>query len=768
MVVVVPPPPTLPADVISLFYVLDELLSRSPILIFYGPSATPTASGNNSRIQAHVFSPAGLQSYPRLTISPSSPLYAAVNCLPREEQGDEICRGLAFSLYKYFAELPQHVKKTWESESSKGPKLRAAPVLFSEAHAAILASRMAKVENVADVIRDVRQALAEQSVSWLDLDVVLPPGAMKEIDNNVRSSAVSELDDDQLLQMRYGEYAELVNLFGEPAFLPTSRLRRAPSHPTGLNRTGTFMKKQKENIRREMCELLDTEESYVSKLDELVNNIAAEFREKARNKGDSSSSPSHEALSSLFPNSLDQIFNTNSAFLEALRQAVEDTENDAILDIESTDDTVHYTSSGPVSADLTGALSLASCLRTWFPKLSDCYVSYTRSHSQFPQVIKSFTKDSNSTFSKRVQDTGEQRLMSMLIEPVQRLPRYNLYIDNIIKQLPVKHPAIQPLLKARDIISEICSQDSTVVSPSRVVAHLCRLIPSWPLSTRPVGRLITAIDAIELSPPYRLDLNRPGTVYCTVLVFADYLVVLGKLNKSSISARGLMALIDGQDLQSPDQKTDELIFRQALDLNSFDVTELDAGRMIQIIPGQVQPAPSRPSSRPGSVSVLTQTKVFYLTGMHEGKAGRFLEDITKARVEGRYTEVERESQKWEVRSAIGNDLTFFVALSEEMVPPPEGRGQPSKIRIRVDPDKFQHSSAASGVEVYVSLSKLKSGLYRLEVAGPNEFNTKDQLTPIEFLPVLSKRCKYNVQCHRPISLRLMDVSEQSSSNEVPE
>jgi hypothetical protein len=643
-------------------------------------------------------------------------------------------------LYKYFAELPQHVKKTWESECSKVASLRAAPALFSEAHAAILSSRMARVENVADVIRDVRQALAEQSISWLDLDVVLPPGAMKDVNVNVRGSAASELDDDQLLRMRYGEYAELVNLFGEPAFLPTSRLRRAPSHPTGLNRSGIFAKKQKENIRREMCELLDTEESYVSKLDDLVNNIAADFREKARDKGDSSSSPSHEALSSLFPESLDQIFATNSAFLEALRNAVEDTENDAILDIESTDESTPYSSSGPASADLTGAVSLAACLRTWFPKLSGCYANYARSHSQFPQVIKLFTKDLNSTFSNRIQDTGEQRLTSMLIEPVQRLPRYNLYIDNIIKQLPAKHPAIQALLKARDIISEICSQDSSIVSPSRVLAHLCRLIPSWPLSIRPLGRLITAIDAIELSPPYRLDLNRPGAIYCTILVFTDYLVVLGKLNKSSINARGLMAQLDGQELQNPDQKADELTFRQALELNSFDITEFDSGRMIQMIPSQVQPISNRPTSRPGSFASLTQMKTFYLTGMHEGKAGRFLEDVTKARVEGRYTEAERESSKWEVRSAIGNDLTFFVALSEEAVPPPEGRGPPSKIRIRVDPDKFTHSSAASGVEVYASLSKVKASLYRLEVSGPNEFNTKDQLTPVEFLPVLSKRC----------------------------
>jgi hypothetical protein len=563
---------------------------------------------------------------------------------------------------------------------------------------------------------------------------------MKPVDKSLRTSTASDIDDEQLSFLRYGEYAELVNLLGEPAFLPTSRLRRAPSRPTALNKSLIFTKKQKENIRREMCELLDTEENYVNKLNDLVHNIASEFREKAKAKPPASTSPSAESLSKLFPQSLDHILTTNGSFLEDLRKVVEDTENDAILDLESTSDDTPYSSAGQTTTDLTGSLTLATCLRDWFPKFSAHYINYTSSHAQFPQILKNFTKDGNSSFSQRVQETGEQRLMSMLIEPVQRLPRYNLYIDNILKQLPAKHPAIHALLKARDVISEICSQDSATISPSHVVGQLRRLLPSWPLSIKPTGRLITAIDAVALSPPYRPELNRPGALYSIILVFSDYLIILGKLNRSSLSARGLMAQLDGQDLPSSDQKMEDLTFRQALELNSFDITELDTGRMIQIIPNQPHTT-NRPISRPGSLSVQNQTQVYYLTGMHEGKANRFLEDVIKARVEGRYSETERESQKWEVRSASGVDLNFFVAFSEETIPPPPGRGPPSKIRIQIDPDKFKHSTAAAGVEVYASLSTVAPGLYRLEISGPNEFSTKDQLTPVEFLPVLSKRCK---------------------------
>jgi hypothetical protein len=754
MVVVVPPPPTLNPDVVELFYVVDELLARSPVLVFYGPSATPTAATSNSRIQAHVFSPAGLQSYPRLTISPSSPLYSAVNCLPREEQGDEVCRGLAFSLCKYFAELPQSVKTVWENEPSALGKLRSAPALFGDSHAAILASRMVKVDNAAQVIKDVCQALADQSVSWLDLDVVLPVGSVCDLSQAMRDSSSSDLIAEDVDALRYGEYAPMMRLFGDPAFLPTSRLRRAPSKSTALNRTASFARKQKEALRREMCELLDTEESYVSKLYDLIHSVAADFREKAKGRDPSSPSPSEEALKGLFPNSLDRILETNSGFLEDLRKLVEDTENDAIQDIEATtnENATSWTST-PYVNDVTGALALATCLRVWFPKFAECYVDYMQAHSQFSQFLKVFMKDTGSSFSKRLQDTGEQRLMSMLIEPVQRLPRYNLYIDNILKQLPAKHPALKGLLSARDVISEICTQDSSAIPQSRVIDHLRKLIPSWPQNFRPSGRLVNAVDVVELAPPYLPVLSSPGAVSGILLLFTDYIVIVGKVSKTSLSARGLMAQVDGQDVASTEAKTDDLQFRQALELTAFDATELDGGKMIRIIPTQSTPKPpalySRPGSRHDSVTRDPIVQVFHLTGAHEGKASRFVEDLVKARVEGRFPEEERESYKWEARCANGVDLTFFVAVSEpDAATALEENGRWAKVRVNVGLDEKSigvHPSVPPiGLDVWASLTGIRDNFYCLQISGPDGFSTKDNLTAAEFLPVLSKRCKFRI------------------------
>jgi hypothetical protein len=748
MVVVIAPPPTLLPEVVTLFYIVDDLLARSPILIFYGPSATPTAAANNSRIQAHIFTPAGLQSYPRLTISPSSPLYSAVNCLPREEQGDDICRGLAYSLFKYFSELSPNVKQQWEGQPSAVTGLRSAPALFSDAHAAIIAQRMVKVENVADVIQDLRQALAEQSVSWLDLDVVMPPGSMEELEMGGRDSILPDPSDEDIARHRYGEYAPIVELFGEAAFLPTSRIKRRPSKPTLQNRNANFMRAQKETIRREFCELLDTEESYVSKLYDLVHSVAADFREKAKVKAATSPSPGEEALKGLFPPSLDKILEANTAFLDDLRRAVEETENEAINDIETTPDGGTVMPQVPSRKDVTGTLSLAACMRSWFPRFAECYTEYTKAHSQMSHYLRQFMRETGSSFSQRMQETGEQRLMSMLIEPVQRLPRYNLYIDNILKQLPPRHAAVKGLLKARDLISEICAHDAMDAHPDQVIEKLKGLVASWPAHLRPAGRLVTAVDDVELPAPYKRDHNNPRATPGIFLLFADQLVVLQKASKQTIAARGLLAQLDGTDVMRNDLKVGDLVYKESFALSSFDVTEMDESKLLQLVPVQDvqrQPlGPRRPgSSRPGSQNAASSVRVYSLTGSYESKASRFCEELAQARVEGRFTEAERESAKWEVHTCTAPGLSLFSAIYDEKLGAAE-RAASARVRIVIDPLKHVQTvrPGKNGVEVVATLTPVNDGFYKLDMAGTNDFSSKDQLTSKEFLPVLAKRCEF--------------------------
>ena len=178
---------------------------------------------NSSRIQLHVYSPAGFQSFPRITISPNSPFYKVVEHLPREFQGDEICRGLAFGLFKYFTELPEVVKNHLKNQypTTRGRRPGSAPALFGEQHAADLAKSMSKSDNTADIIQVLQSSLQTQHISNVDLDFVLPPGSIIPLNMEDLEDGLEEEDDilDPTLR-QYGMYTPLVKVFGEPVFLP--------------------------------------------------------------------------------------------------------------------------------------------------------------------------------------------------------------------------------------------------------------------------------------------------------------------------------------------------------------------------------------------------------------------------------------------------------------------------------------------------------------------------------------------------------------------
>ncbi|KAG9230817.1 hypothetical protein BJ875DRAFT_518784 [Amylocarpus encephaloides] len=744
---------------VSLYYANDIYLAHVPILVFHGPSTTSNSTLNSSRIQIHVFTAAGFQSFPRITISPNSPFYQSVNHLPREKQGDEICRGLAFGLLKYFKELPEVVKSglILSSANHRSKRPGSAPTLFGEQHAAEIVSSMVRVENIADIISDVEIALRAQSINHVDMDLVLPPGSIapfqeEEFDENMEDE---EAQDPTLNQ--YGMYASLVKLFGETAFLPTSKLRRAPSKASSINRSRSFLKDQKMSLRREMGELSDTEERYVIKMHELVNHIADDYRAKARDRAFGSFSPSEEDLQKLFPKCLDRILQINSAFLAAIRKVMDETEEIAMQDLEAPvvgSTGSRYGGTGRLK-DSTGALAFAKVLLEWFPQFSECYQEYIHASQEFPQIISTFVKQ-QSSFSQRVQNTGEQRLRSAVIEPVQRLPRYSLFIDNIVNYLPVGHPALQPMLKARDIITSICSLDQPAANKTQVVNRLKNIIEAWPASLSPQGRLITAVDFIELSPPYHI--GPPGTPGSRslkegiFLLFPDTVVVLRKSGEISMSARGVMAEIDRPSALSMmasataaaggQKRVYELSFGGWHVLSDTRFTMSDDGRGVWM--ASLQELKDHGGGRDRTVPAPT-LRAFTLVGAYESKASKFTEEVAKARVEGRFPEKERETDKWSLRSVKlpQSEISLHTAVFEEGIDTlVEGRKEPAPIRVVVDHEKGTKGAPVGhyGVEIVANVSLHGGGLkYRLEVDGLHDRIFVDEVVLEHFLPTFAKR-----------------------------
>ena len=731
-------PPALSSGSLSLYHTKDALLENLPVLVFYGPSTTANSTQSSSRIQAHIYSLAGFQTFPRLTVAPTSPLYAAVNHLPAEFQGDEVCRGLAVSLLSYFAGLPKALKTSLRDRAAVRRMDRAAPMMFDEMHAANLAAAMAEIEDKSEVTNYIMSALSSQVLSWVDMDIYLPSGTIQRAKSSDNEDSAPLFDNDGLPLYQYGQYTPIIESLGSPAFLPTSKLQRAPSKAAGHNRSKILSKDQKILLRREMCELVDTESSYIGKIQNLVQLIAVNFRQVAQSN----------LVNALFPESLNHILEINTAFYEDVQAVLDDTENEAINDIEGNGSNESDLGS-PITQgrrrDPTGNLHFAKALLRWFPKFIDPYQDYLRASINFSNIISQIMADRSSAVSEHLHEYGEQRLRSALIEPVQRLPRYTLLIDNMISVLPASHPALSNLLKAKDIITDICALDTQL---SGDFAHsakiLKKIIANWPATFTPHGRLTTAVDIVELSPPYAANgQGTPGIL----LLFVDCVVMLQKAENSSFSARGIIAEVDRPPasadafLSSSLSVDKELKFSGAYELSQLRHSESECGRLLwmTMFDGMMFNPKASGQSQPF-------TKVFLTLGPYDSKTARFSEEIAKARIEKRFPDATRDSEKWALRSISPSPESLGVLLSlmeKHLGETADFMLGQSQIRLYVDVSKDDKSTTRQdhGTEICGSITTLGSGNYRLDTEGIDGTCFTDTCTIESFRSILLRRRK---------------------------
>lgn len=737
---------------LALYHVSDPLLGHLPVLVFHGSSTTANYTHSSSRLQVHVVTPAGFQSFPRITISPSSPFYSVVNYLPREFQGDEVYRSIAFGLFRYFNELPDNVKSHLRNAyPTRGRRPGSGPTLFGEQHTADLVTAMVKSDNTENVIAALQDALQTQHLSNLDIDFVLPPGAIVPLQAADFEDVPDDEDDilDPTLR-QYGGYTPLVKLLGEPVFLPTTKLRRAPSKPTPLNRSRTFTKDQKIDLRMKLGELLDTEERYVTKVNELVHHIAGDFRDSAKERSSASLSPSEEELERLFPDSADRILQVNSAFLEELRHIMDETEEEAVRDMDMPTINIMGSRNGSVrTKDPTGALSIARLFLDWFPKFTQCYQEYIRASQHFPTLLNSFL-DQQSTFRQRVNQAGEQAVRSLLIEPVQRLPRYSLLIDQIVGTLPLTHPALQPMLKARDIITNICSMDEPLPDKPHVANRLRNMVESWPMDLEPQGRLILAADFLELAPPFQApsDMSDEGGVF---LLFSDCIIMLKKTD-GGMAGRDLLREIDkpsaAELLISMTNAAGgpamyQFIFTGWHQLADVRFTESADGSLVWMTSTQEMKSAHTGEHK---TSKAVTSRCFLLQELFYGKAAKWGEDVVKARVEARFSETERENPCWTLRSiripenSLGLHAAVFQEGADQLI---DGRREPAAIRVVVDHDKGTKGAPVGhyGVEIVINVTSQDQNRVSMLTVGLNGKQFQDDMALEDFIPTMSRRSK---------------------------
>jgi hypothetical protein len=183
--------------------------------------------------------------------------------------------------------------------------------------------------------------------------------------------------------------------------------------------------------RKNTCkEMLSTEETYVRTLDVLVNKIrvsmgAQSFRVAVPILSDAD-------LKVLFPASLNMLLSAHQAWLAQLRE--------------------RELQWGP-----------ATCVGDLFLQLSPylkMYIVYVSNFELSTLKIRELKKKPGSTFAANVQtvfaNLGDPSndLASMLVTPVQRIPRYVMMLKDLLKLTSPQHPDYNNLLKAVKIMTD--------------------------------------------------------------------------------------------------------------------------------------------------------------------------------------------------------------------------------------------------------------------------------------------------------------------------
>jgi hypothetical protein len=421
-------------DIPTIYYAEDPpYLPR--ILIFYWPVQAVGSLSSASRVRTTILSAAGFKAFPPFSIAPSSSYYSAVHKLPDDRQRDEVSRAIAFALCRYFSEVPADVKNAITDENLKeGVGLK-----WGQTHAAQVTCRMTKVTNKDEIIEALRPFSKERPAS--------PPTPVRPL-ASIRKTRPSFLPTE-------GPQRGLAT----PARrTPSSQTRRTPSNstpttrknaPTPVQPNGVSVEKL-ESLRFKMCEFVDTEDRYITRLQELIELVTNQGRTPKSLSSKFTSSNKQKTVNAMiqFPSLLDSLKDLNLAFLDDIEGILQNTEDNAIAFLDQAGPSIEL---HQLAKDPIGVYAFAKVLLQHFPKFLVPYRDYLDLHSLISSNLDQYLKEGT---------TSAQQAPSLLMEPAQRISRYGLYIDTMLPHVPpTSTMSIRTLEKARKIIAEICEME---------------------------------------------------------------------------------------------------------------------------------------------------------------------------------------------------------------------------------------------------------------------------------------------------------------------
>ncbi|KAI0677226.1 hypothetical protein C8Q78DRAFT_961156 [Trametes maxima] len=360
---------------------------------------------------------------------------------------------------------------------------------------------------------------------------------------------------------------DLVASLGEPMDMESEPLTPSTSQQyTNLSNIGSRVPPTTnwDALNEVIKELVNTERSYVKRLRILKDDYADPLRKFAKSKETAIIAP-YEAKT-LFGN-VDHLLPVNEAFL---------------TDLEKMERMAHK--GGPGVGDV--ALKHFKTLRGF-----EHYRQYYAKREEAQRILEHEVKKSSrfSEFIDRVKySTADVRnkvgLRELLMEPVQRIPRYTLMFRTMLKHMGASDPQRAPLLEADGIASRIATAETDDHTKRAATLYsLASAIDDFPVALVSNSRhfigCIDVQDIIAPDPFMPISSNGPAAaiiLHCTLFLFDDKLVVVKR--PAEKSGRALAGLDEAEKAMKGSvhgRKKSGLVCKGVVDIT--DVVATDVG-----------------------------------------------------------------------------------------------------------------------------------------------------------------------------------------------
>jgi hypothetical protein len=181
-------------------------------------------------------------------------------------------------------------------------------------------------------------------------------------------------------------------------------------------------------------------------------------------------------------------------------------------------------------------------------------------------------------------------LRELLMDPVQRIPRYTMMFRNMIKYMAPGDPQRAKLVEADEIASKIAQAETDEETKRAAIMYcLSATVDGFPASlVSNSRRFIDCIDVEDTDVPLpsgsSASTSSAGTLHCTLFLFDDKLVIVKRPGNGEKSGRVLAGLDELEKLTKSGalphgMKKSGMSCKGVIDITDFVATDVGGAGM---------------------------------------------------------------------------------------------------------------------------------------------------------------------------------------------